>query len=207
MTKNVAAAVLLAVALLLFSFSLTKAEPIGLGITDFNPTFTITVGETKEIEVARLYNTGSFDLNITSSWIANSTSSGLTVKINPNTLYLMPQEASSIYLSITGTELGRYDGYVDFNCSAKIPENYKGNPTTPGGRANAVFYIVEKPPVPILSISLVAIVIVIMGIIGIFVWHLLRQKKTRSSSQRLKYLHNLTCAKSSDRRMEEYKRR
>jgi hypothetical protein len=205
MTKNIAAAVLLIVALLFFSFSLTKAESIGLGITDFQPTFTITVGETKEIEVARLYNTGNFDLDITSSWIANSNSSGLTVKTNPNTLYLMSQEASSIYLSITGTELGRYDGYVDFNCSAKIPENYKGNPTTPGGRVNAVFYVVEKPPVSVLSISSLPIVVVIIGIIGIFVWHFLSQKKTRSNGHRSKYLHSLPCAKNSNGKMEGHK--
>ncbi len=192
MSKIVTAVILLAIVLSLFIFFVpTKAEPIGFGITDFNPSVTIPVGENKIVEAAILYNTGDFDLDISSSWVANYTSSGLTVKINPDVLYLSSQKSTSIYLNITGTETGRYDGYVDFNCTAKLPDNYKGSPTTPGGRVNAVIYITDKAesPLPIIE---VVIIVVVVSAIGALVWYQLCQKKKRLDTRYSKILHRLS---------------
>lgn len=189
-SKIVTAVLLSATVLSFFTFFVpTKAEPIGFGITDFAPNVTIPIGENKIIEPAVLYNTGDFDLNITSSWVANYTSLGLNVQITPDVLYLSSQTSASIYLNITGTQIGRYDGYIDFNCTAKLPENYKGSPTTPGGRVNAVIYIVEKSVAPFPLIEVV-IIVVVLSVIGALVWYQFHQKKVRSNIRHAKILHS-----------------
>jgi hypothetical protein len=145
-----------------------SAESVGFGISNLNLNATLILGETKIFEVARLYNTGDFDLNITSTWISNS--SEVAIEVTPNPLCLAPGQSTLVYLKASGTEQGTYSGYVDFSCEAELPENHTSNPTVPGGKANAIFNVVEKPSAPFFPMLAVIASLAVGIIVVILVW-------------------------------------
>jgi hypothetical protein len=169
MAKPCLAAAIIAIMLPLFFAVPATAESIGLGISDLNLQVDLKIAETKQIQIARVYNTGELDLNVTSTWVPNYYSFGILVELVPNTLYLAPKQSAPVYLKVTARDLGEYSGYVDFNCDAKLPENLSGNPTAPGGRAHASFNITEGPPTSSMPAMMILIetMVVIVTAIGI----------------------------------------
>lgn len=172
-----------------FLVASTSAESVGLGVSDLSLNVAVIPGETKKFEVARLYNTGDFDLKITSTWTPNYSSSGILIEVTPNPLYLIPEKSALVYLKVTVNELGNYSGYVDFSCDVKLPENYTGNPSVPGGRAHAVFNVVEKPPTPIppapilpMMEIIAGIITGIIGVVVILIWYFKHAKIRVSAS-------------------------
>ena len=168
MTKPRLAISMMIALLPLFLATPASAESVGFGISNLNLNATLIFGETRIFEVARLYNTGDFDLNITSTWISNS--SEVAIEITPNPLYLAPGQSTLVYLKASATEPGTYGGYVDFSCETELPENHTGNPTVPGGRANAIFNVIEKPSTPFFPILTIIASLTVGIIVVILVW-------------------------------------
>jgi hypothetical protein len=119
------------------------------------------------LEVARIYNTGSFDLNVsvTCEW-DNDTSN--TITPTKQHIYLAPSQSSEVTLTVIGDELGNFTGKSYFTPKVMLPSNYTGNPTCPSGSANLKIHVTssENPkPVttnfdwtPIFMIMLVAVI-------------------------------------------------
>lgn len=170
MRKPSLATVIVAFLSLLLIPASMKAQTTGFGVTDYDLDTSIHVGESKKFEIARLYNTGHFDLIVTSRWVPNY-GSAILVEVMPNPLYLIPGESAPVYVKVTGGEPGEYDGFLDFNVDVKLPENYTGSPSVPGGRAHAVFNVVGEPPTPTLPIVTImaGIIAVIIGTIAILI--------------------------------------
>jgi len=180
----------------LFLATPASAKSVGFGISNLNLNTTLIFGETKIFEVARLYNTGDFDLNITSTWISNS--SEVAIEVTPNPLYLAPGQSILVYLKASATEPGTCGGYVDFSCETELPENHTSNPTVPGGRANAIFNVVEKPSAPFFPILAVIASLVLGIIVIILIWSRKHKKDgTRQSRQTRKLIPRFSFSKDA----------
>jgi len=184
MTKPYSALTVMAALLPLFLTVPTNAESVGLGISDLNINVVVVVGETKEFEVARLYNTGDLDLNITSAWIPEYVSSDILIQVVPNPLCLAPGKSELVYLEVSGSQPCNLSGYVDFDCDVALPKNYTSNPSVPGGRAHAHFKIIEKLPTSnVTTITVIGILLLTMTSAAAVVFWYHKRKPTRHLSK------------------------
>lgn len=137
-----------------------------LGVSDINVVGFVNQTETKQFEVARIYNTGDFNMTIQATWIPNSDSDGIEIEIIPKEVYLKPEEAKSIYAKVLGLAVGDYSGKIDFSSDVHLPPNYHGNPSVPGGQANARFIVVEKGFVaPSQPFAIILLIVIVVGVV------------------------------------------
>lgn len=152
--------------LFLFPFFLLFSMTVNvyaLGVSDYNQNVDVIVGETKKIEVARVYNTGNFNLTVTAKWIPETNSSTVTVHITPNPIHLQPDTSVLVYAKIVSAEeLGEYKGKIEFYGEKHLPLNFTGNPSVEGGSAHATFNVIKiippfsMPVLPILGVVIIA---------------------------------------------------
>jgi hypothetical protein len=117
----------------------------GLGVSDANIVGFVNITETRQFEVGRIYNTGDFNMAVTSTWVPDGNYTGINIEIIPSEVYLKPDDARTIYAKVTGLAVGNYSGKISFSCNVHLPPNYHGNPSVPAGQANARFIVLEKP--------------------------------------------------------------
>jgi len=123
---------------------------VGLGVSDYEARPIITVGGSMKFEVARVSNQGTLNLTIVPSYVPdyNATQARITVVFTPNMTTLAPQENILIYGEVTeASEVGTFNGKVEFKTTVVLPPDYTGNPSTPGGSAKVTITITEAPPV------------------------------------------------------------
>ena len=115
-----------------------------LGVSDMNIVGFVNEMETKRFEVGRVYNTGDFNMTITSSWLPEGNSEGVQVTIVPQQMFLEPLAAKTVCAEVLGLIVGNYTGKVAFSCDIHLPPTYIGNPSVPSGQANAKFIVQAK---------------------------------------------------------------
>jgi len=123
---------------------------VGLGVSDYEARPIITVGGSMKFEVARVSNQGTLNLTIVPSYVPdyNATQARITVVFTPNMTTLAPQENILIYGEVTeASEVGTFNGKVEFKTTVVLPPDYTGNPSTPGGSAKVTITVTEVPPV------------------------------------------------------------
>jgi DNA/RNA endonuclease YhcR with UshA esterase domain len=112
----------------------------GIGVSDYEINVTITVGQTKTFEVARVSNEGTLGLTITTTWQTDNT--GLTLKLYPETVHLNSGEATVVKGEVTNIkQAGTYKGTIEFTTTVD-QQTGNGNPSTPAGTAHATFNVI-----------------------------------------------------------------
>lgn len=119
------------------------------GVSNINVNKVIELGETYTFDVAMIYNTGDFIMNVTSTWSPEDGSDvgNIMVNIFPAWVVLYPDKtenksSQTVRAEVKAVSIGNYSGSIDFDCDVFIPKNYTGNPSAPGGTATASFMVV-----------------------------------------------------------------
>jgi hypothetical protein len=136
-----------------FSYAQPPQATIGLGVSDYESKITLKPDSTERYEVARISNEGQLNFTATTIWVPEYpvTYGNLTVEISFSpttyqpTIELQANQASYVYATVTSADnIGTFTGEIDFKCQAKLPPEYVGNPSSPGGAAHATFQIGQK---------------------------------------------------------------
>lgn len=159
--------VIVMLALALFSLAKCSAQDdmhTGFGVSDYNTVLTLNTTEPVWTDIARLYNTGDFNITVTSTWIDENNPSGVQIELTPKTVKLQPDETVLIRARVTGQSEGQFTGEIDFSCDVELPSDYTGNPSVPGGTAHARFIVLATstthPPFNWVPIAVVAIALI-----------------------------------------------
>jgi len=120
----------------------------GLGISDYEANTNVTIGESKQFEIARLSNEGTLDLIVTATWIPdfNATDAGIEFRFYPDQVNLTVGSEPILFYGdvVKANALGTYEGHIQFSTAVQLPEGYGGNPSVPGGSAKVTVNIVSS---------------------------------------------------------------
>jgi len=132
-------------------------DTAALGISDYEVKATVTVGEARQFEVARIKNEGTLNLTVTVAWLPeyNTSEAQIELLFYPQKIDLASQEAAMIYVQVlNASQTGNYTGLVQFTTDVVLPSNASGSHSIPGGTAHAEFHVVKTTPPPSGGISL-----------------------------------------------------
>jgi len=145
-----------AIPLFLVAFSIMAiclAEGPGIGISDYEAHPQVRIGENAEpFKIAKIDNVGTFNLTITPFFKPNynETDAQLQLIFTPNSTFLLPEGSTIFYGQVvSASKVGTFEGMIQFKTQVHLPENFTGNPSTPGGSAKITVMILEpSPPTP-----------------------------------------------------------
>lgn len=184
MKKQKLITIVLALALSSLSQCLAQDDlHTGFGVSDYDTVLTVNIAETVWTDIARLYNTGDFNMTVTCTWIGEHNPVGVQLDLTPETVRLQPDETVLVRARAIGQREGDFTGEIDFSCDVELPIGYTGNPSVPGGTAHARFIVLSELSSPLgfnwmlFGIGLVAIGV--LSVATVVYWKKRKSDKTK----------------------------
>ena len=112
----------------------------GLGVSDYNVKQDIKINAIQEIIVARIYNVGDTQLEVTVN-VINSNENALYVNPQQTKIFLNTEESTQVKVNYQGKQLGSFSGKIEFACNSITTDESQ---TVPGGSVDWSVKVLEE---------------------------------------------------------------
>lgn len=113
----------------------------GMGCSDYEAKVTFKVGESKRVEVAKLFNTGTVNLNVSATYLYNSGGGAVEIVCQPAWMILNAGDSTSWYINAKAVEAGNCSGFIEF--VGDVTPAPTGNPISTSSMARVSFIVTE----------------------------------------------------------------